>query len=198
VSITSSGEIGASAIDTFIFDASTCYEPDIVQVSGSTYAIAYRGNSNKGLLKTVSITTGGDISASVIDTLQFDVTCYEPDIIYAAGDVYAIAYRGNSNRGYLKTMSIAANGDIGSSVIDTLQFDTSTCYEPVIVNVTNDIFAIAYRGSGNQGYIITLGITTRAALSATWEIVATAGDCTIRALVNTANTTATIVSWRIE
>lgn len=198
MSISASGVIGSPVINTLIFDTSACNEPDIVNVSGSTYAIAYRQSANQGCLKTISISTSGIIGSSAIDTFIFDPSaCYEPNIVYVSGNVYAIAYRGSSNHGYLKTMSIASNGDIGASVIDTLQFDASTCYEPAIVNVTGGIFAIAYRAASDHGNLITVGITTQTAVPALWQIVSNAGNTTIRAMVNTANTTATIVSWQI-
>ncbi len=85
-------------------------------------------------MKTVSIATNGDIGNTVIDSLEYDTSNgYEPDIVYISGNIYAIAYRGTGNDGYLKTISIAANGDIASSVISTLKFDTSTVYEPNII-----------------------------------------------------------------
>ncbi|MGD0795350.1 MAG: hypothetical protein ABR958_07195 [Dehalococcoidales bacterium] len=199
VSISASGVIGSPVINTLIFDASACYEPDIVNVSGSTFAIAYRQSANQGYLKTISISASGIIGTSAIDTLIFDPSaCYEPSIVYVSGNVDAIAYRGSGNHGYLKTMSIAANGDIGASVIDTLQFDASNGYEPVIVKVTGGIFAIAYRAASTHGNLITVGISTQTAVPALWQIVSNAGNTTIRAMVNTANTTATIVSWQIH
>jgi hypothetical protein len=78
-----------------------------------------------------------------------------------------------------------------------MQFDASTCYEPVIINTSGNIYAIAYRGPSNDGFVKTVEIAKFGG-SAAYEIVATAGDRTIRAFVNTDNTTATIVSWQIE
>ncbi len=159
VEIDLDGNITNSAIDTLEFDPDTCYFPNIIQVASNIYAIAYRGPGNDGFLKTVSIAPNGDIGASVIDTLEFDTSdCYEPDIIFVTGIYYAIAYRGPGNDGFLKTVTIAANGDIGNSVIDTLEFDPSNCYEPDIINVSPTYFAIAYRGPGNDGFLKTVTI----------------------------------------
>jgi hypothetical protein len=198
ISIAANGTIGAATISTLTFDSSACYTPSLIQVAGSAYAIAYRGPSNYGYIKTVSIPANGVNPAVIAARTFISFACYEPDIVYAASDVYAISYRGTSNYGYLKTISIAASGTIGASIIDSLTFDTSACYEPVIVNVTGGIFAIAYRGSGNAGYLKTVGITTQTAVAASWEIVSTAGDSTIDAFVNTSNTTSTIIAWRIQ
>jgi hypothetical protein len=153
------GEIGDTAIDTLKFDTANGYTPDIIHVSGNIYAIAYRGTSNDGFLKTVSIATDGSIANSAIDTLEFDTANgYEPDIIHVSGNIYAIAYRGSGNDGFLKTFSIATDGSIASSAIDTLEFDTSNVYTPAIVPVSGSIFAVAYRGSGNKGYLTTVSI----------------------------------------
>ena len=158
VSIAANGDIGNSVIDTLEYDTADGYEPHIIYISGSVYAIAYRGTSNDGFVKTVSIAANGDIGNSVIDTLEYDTANgYEPSIINVSGNIYAIAYRSTTNNGRLKTISIAANGDIGNSVIYSFSFD-SYCYEPRIINISNDIFAMAYRGPSNRGKLITISI----------------------------------------
>jgi hypothetical protein len=197
VSVSANGTIGGSAISTLIFDT-TCYEPDIVQVASNIFAIAYRGPSNDGYLKTESISANGTIGGSVISTLIFDTTtCYEPDIILATGNTYIIAYRNSSNLGYLKTVSIASNGTIAPAAIDTFNFETTNCVLPSILQMPGDIYAVAYRGPSNNGYLKTIGIPSHGG-TATYRIVSTAGDTTIRAYVNTNNTTATIVAWWID
>jgi len=70
-------------------------------------------------------------------------------------------------------------------------------YEPSIVYFTGNIFALAYRGSGTDGYVITINMVP-GSTAAAYRIVATAGGTTITALVNTDNTTASIVSWQIK
>jgi hypothetical protein len=197
VSIDTDGDIGNSAIDTLEFDT-LCYEPEIIGVSDSVFAIVYQGSGNDGFIETVTIAADGDIGNSIIDTRRFmDNNCYELGIIHVASDIYAVAYRGQGNDGYLKTVSIAADGAISDSLLDTLEFDTSNGYEPSIINVAGNIFAIVYRGSGNDGFVKTVEISSAGA-SATYEIVATAGDRTIRAFVDTDNSTATITAWQIE
>jgi hypothetical protein len=198
VSINSSGSIGNSVIDSLTFDSSACYTPNIIHVTGNYYAIAYRGSSNHGYVKTVSINSSGSIGSSVVSTLIFDIaTAYEPVIAQAAGSTFAIAYRNSSNKGYLKTVSIASNGTINPAEIDTLNYETSTCHEPSMVKVTDNILAIAYRWTGNDGYVITVGISS-GGTAAAYHITSTAGSTTISALVATDNTTASIVSWQIQ
>ena len=166
LTIASNGDISNSTIDTFEFDPNDCYEPDITFVSGVYYAIAYRGPGNDGFLKTVTIAANGDISNSAIDTLEFDPSnCYEPDIIYISPTYFSIAYRGVANDGFLKTVTIAANGDIGNSAIDTLEFDTNDGAYPYIMNISGNTYAIVYTGSNNDGFIKTMTISSAGDIS---------------------------------
>jgi hypothetical protein len=197
VSIAADGDIGYQEIDNLYLDY-PCYEPVITNIYNDIFAVVYRGNGNDGFIKTVGIAADGDITNSVIDTREFaDNNCYELRIIHVAEDVYAVVYRGQSNDGFLKTVSIAADGDIDDALIDSLEFETSNCYEPNIINVSGGIFAIVYRGSGNDGFVKTVEISSAGA-SAAYTILSTAGDMSIRAFINTDNATVTIVSWQIE
>ena len=157
VEIATDGQITNTVIDTLAFDTSAGYEPSIIHVDGNVFAIAYRGASNNGLLKSVEIATDGQMTGTVIDTLEFDTTYgYDPDIINVGGDIYAIAYGGN--KGYLKSVEIAMDGQITNTVIDSSQFDNSSGNEPDIIHVNGNVFAVAYRGSGFDGFLKTLEI----------------------------------------
>jgi hypothetical protein len=158
VTIDAGGNIGNSTIDTMTFDSWSAYEPSIVYVSGNVYAIAYRGFFNLGFLKTVTIAADGDIGNGEIDSGYFDYPGYEPMIANTYNDIFAIVYRGANNDGFIKTIAIDAGGDIGDSVIDTREFADNNCYELRIIHVANDIFAIVYRGPGNDGFIKTVSI----------------------------------------
>jgi hypothetical protein len=165
VYIADNGNIYNWVIDTLEFATSDGYEPRIIYVSGDVYAIAYRGASADGFLKTVSISADGDIGSPVIDTLEFDPSnCYNPKIINVSDNVFAIAHRGPGNDGFIKTVTIAANGDIGNSVIDTREFADSDCYELCIIHVANDIYAVAYRGPRNDGFLKTIAIAAAGAI----------------------------------
>jgi hypothetical protein len=140
------------------FDPSYCATPNLIQVSSDLFAIAYRGTGNDGFVATVSIDGSGQIG-SVADVLEFDTSdCYEPDIVRAGGDVYAIAYRGSGSDGFLSTVELTADGEITDAVIDTLEFDTSYGGEPDMLYVEGNIFGIAYRGVNDDGFLKTISI----------------------------------------
>ena len=70
--------------------------------------------------------------------------------------VYAIVYRGEFNA-YIKTLRIGDFGDISTVNDDYLLFDGNG-FEPQIINVGGDTYAIAFRGSGSNAMIKTVEI----------------------------------------
>ena len=100
----------------------------------------------------------GDIG-TVIDSLEFDaadaaeaVTCKVTDTIIA------IAYRGTDSDGFIVTVSIDAAGNIGNSVIDSLEFDTAGCSWPTMCHVKGNYYAIAFQGSPAHAWLKTVTI----------------------------------------
>gem|GEM_PF-2789441 len=159
VQIGSDGQIGNTVIDALEFDTNYAYAPDIVRVAGNYYAIAYRGPGNDGWLKIVEIANDGQITNTIIDSLEFDASNgLDPDIIHIGGEVFAIAYSGPGNDGWLKTVQISNVGTIVNPQIDTLEYDTAYSYRPSVIPVSGDFYAIAYRGPGNDGWLKTAEI----------------------------------------
>ena len=143
------------------FDIANCENPNIIHVSDNVYAIAYEGDGDDGYLTTLEIATNGQLTDSVIDTLEFDIDKgISPDIIHISGNVYVIAYNGKDDDGFLKTVEITNDGQITDTVIDTLEFDTDKCKTPNIIHISSDVYAIAYAGDGDDGFLKTVEITT--------------------------------------
>ncbi len=164
VSISDDGSIGA-VIATLEFDPARGYTLDFIHLWGDLYAVAYEGYVGRGFLKTLSIYSNGSIGP-VIDTLEFDPTRGRfPTIIRCAGAVHAIAYSGPDYDGFLKTVSIGAGGSIGP-VIDTLEFDPVLCHETDIIHVAGDVYAIAYRGPDQHGFLKTVTINDHGSIAA--------------------------------
>ena len=156
------GNIGA-IIDTLTFEPITARLSKIIQVSSDIFAIAYRLNTVEGFVKTLRIDATGDIDQTqgggtgIIDTLQFDTRALLFDILNVVGNTYAVVHTGQDNDGFLTTLDIDPAGNIGA-VIDSLEFDLTDGFFPDIENVADDIFAIAYRGLGNVGFLKTVSI----------------------------------------
>lgn len=160
--ISTAGIITKSVQDSMHFGDTYSFEQEILHISGDVYAIVYRGPSNDGYVTTIDISTSGDIDSGVVkDVLEFDTSNgYNPEIINVSGDIYAIAYRGVGNDGFLVTVEIDTSGNITDSVIDSFEFSTADANFPSLVNVSGDIYAIIYTGADNDGYIATVDIAT--------------------------------------
>jgi len=152
------GDIGP-VLGTGIFDAISGNEPSIVHVSGDVYAIAYRGQGNHGFLRTLTISDDGTTIALTGSSLEFDnVSGWSPRLIHVSGDVYAIAYwNATSDDGIVKTVSIDNAGNIG--FIQSFTFDATKGWTPDIIHIFGDVYAIAYWGPGDDGWLITLTIS---------------------------------------
>ena len=168
VTIDAAGQVGAAVIDTLEFDATGGAYPRIIHISGDVYAIAYTEVfSGDGWLCTVTIESNGQIGAAVIDTLEFDIAqCITPRIIHVSGDVYAIAYSGVLTDGWLCTVTIESNGQIGAAVIDTLEFDIAECNAPSIIHVSGNVYAIVYEGVDGDGWLRTVTIESNGLIGA--------------------------------
>ena len=155
VTINAAGSITDTG-NSLEFDTANGEDPSLVHVSGDVFAVAYQGPGGDGWLKTVTINAAGSI-ADTGNSLEFDtVDGNEPHIVHVNDDIFAVAYRGPSDDGFVKTVSIATDGQINGPVIDSLEFDPISCYEPDIIYLGGGVVAIAYRGS--TGSLITIAI----------------------------------------
>lgn len=143
----------------FEFDASDSFEPSIIRVAGDVFAIAYRDNSGSGTITTLQIDSGGNIS-STIDSQAFSPQVFEPDILSISGNLFAVAYRGTDDDGFISTVQIDSAGNIASTVTDTLEFDTDYGEDPFLLPVSGGVFAIAYTGNSDDGFVTTIEIVS--------------------------------------
>jgi len=158
--IETNGTIGGAALDYLIFQSTQCKFPKIIHVAGTTYAIVYSGQFDDGFLTTVTISAAGDITDPVIETVEFMLTdCVNPDIINISLNMFAIAYHGADDDGFVSTITISNEGDIAAAVTDTFEFETGSCYQPEIIHITDDVFAVAYQGPTPNGIISTFTIS---------------------------------------
>jgi len=176
VGIDAAGNI--TAIDSYRYEASYARYPYIEKIFGTVYAIAY-GEAAK--LKTLTIADNGTIAPTPeIDYLRFEPGySSSPCIAHVAGDIYAIAYRGPGSDGWLATVDIDSAGNIEDTIVDSYEFDESYGGEPYIIKLTSGLFAIAYRGVGDDGFVITIAIAdngTIGAISETLEYDPSRGD----------------------
>ena len=160
IDIDSAGNIG-STIDSWEYETTNGETPDILNVAGEVYALAYEGPQSDGFIRTINITDTGFITKAgyAAETqLEFDTNTGQfPDILQVFQEIYAIVYTGPGNDGYLKTLAIYPNGTL-SGIIDVLEFDTTNGERPHIKLIDGDVYVIAYEGASNDGYVTTFAI----------------------------------------
>ena len=67
---------------------------------------------------------------------------------------------GGGGDGFLKTIEIATNGQITDTAIDSLEYDITDGITSSIVHISGDVFAIAYQGNGDDGFLATVSISS--------------------------------------
>jgi hypothetical protein len=179
--------------------SNSALEPEVISTSGNVYAVAYRNaTNNSGYLKTMTINPAtGTVTDTGFGAVQFDTSAgYTPSFTPVAGSVYAIAYRGVSSHGVVKTFEILTGGQITPAAIDSLEFDTSAGYEPWLINVGSSMYAVAYRGTADYGYVATIGIAqTAGSGTSVFSVESSAGGNTILSSVQINGMTTKITSW---
>jgi len=137
--------------------------PCLVHVTGDIYALAY--SNGKCILKTYNITSTGGITYTNYFA-EFDETgtggC-EPCLIRISEEegVYAVAYRGQSNHGWVKTIIINPDGSFGD-IIDRKEFEIGACFNPCMVQCDMHLCMVAYATANSSdstlGYCMPLKI----------------------------------------
>ncbi len=160
--ITSAGAI--SAIASYDYDTNQTSAPDIFHISGNVYAIAYGGPGFDGWLKITVIDNDGTLGGTIIDSLEFDPTyCSNPWVIPISSNVWCIAYTGPDTDGWLRTIKIEDNGIITGEP-SYFEYDEATGRYTSMLHISGDVYAIAYLGPGNDGWLKTVEIVTAALL----------------------------------
>ncbi len=173
VEISSAGAIPAAVTDSLeVTQYGTVTYPEILHVFGDTYIIALQEVATfDGLLKTISIDSGGGIGA-VIDTQKYDefeASFYNrPSLVHVAGNLFAIAYRRVGNFGRIVTLTVDNAGNIAVPVLDTLSFGTGfihhahrsrlTVIKADVLDVADYVLAVAYYDYYSDGRLGTIGV----------------------------------------
>lgn len=170
------GDIGA-VLDQQVFRTTFGYEPTMVNVPGTDiWIIAYHSTgTGVGTLETWTIDPNtGAIGGAFIDQLIFELgNCSAPEVIHIEGNIFAVAYCGPDGDGFVKTFDCDNSGNLGT-VIATLEWDPIQGYTrgAGFLNVSGDVYAVAYQGSGTPTSVTTFRIYADGSTSAvldTWN-----------------------------
>jgi len=154
--ITGAGAIGA--VSSYDYDVNQTSAPDIFHISGSVYGVAFGGPGFDGYLITTTINADGTFGGAILSSLEFDITQGKnPWVTFISSNVWCIAYDGPLNHGWLRTIGIADDGTITGEV-DNYEYDAVLSMFASMIHVSDDAYAIAYLGPGNDGWLKTVEI----------------------------------------
>ena len=152
----------------------------LVQVDSDTYALAYTGFGDDGFISTFTISADGSTITEVA-TLKHDASVgIHSSLVQVDSDTYAVAFQGAGNDGWITTFTIPADGSTITEVA-TLDHDTAGAIYNSLVQVDSDTYALAYSGSGSDGFISTFTIPID---GSTIAEVATLEHDTVNAIYN--------------
>ena len=140
-------------------DTSMGLENSVLQIDSDTYLVAYRGNSDDGFIKTFTVPADGS-SITQVTSLEHDTNYgYYNSLVHVTGNIYALAYTGNGNDGFIKTFNIPTDGS-SITQIASLEHDTDRGEHNSLVQVDSDTYVLAYAGNGYDGFIKTFTISS--------------------------------------
>jgi len=137
-------------LDYIEYGAKFAYYPNIIHVYKDVYAIVGENTQQSGVLDTVTISpSNGVITSTGQPEWTFlptaaDSYSLRANITHVVDDIYAIAYINQDHNAVLKTVNISKTGIISDTGFPAFIINTEKCYEPNIVRVSGNIFAIAY------------------------------------------------------
>ena len=145
-----------SASANLIHDTNEGSVNSLVHVNDDTYALSYERNGRSLQITTFTISSDG-ATITELDTLNQDAgNCqdrYLQSLVKVDSDTVARAYCGSGADGFLRTFSIAENGDITKK--STYEFDTTAGTEHFLVQVDSDTIAVAYQNAEDDGGRVT-------------------------------------------
>lgn len=156
IGISDVGLITSPVLDEWVFQAGTIKPIDVLKVGANVFAFFFGDVLDDGWVKTIGISDGGGITKSIIDFLNYETaSAVGVHAAHFTGNIYAAAYQGTTNPGWVSTIAIEPNGQIAASRKDQLNFSLLYGLQPTILRSSLNVLAIAYMKSANAGNIYT-------------------------------------------
>ncbi len=164
------GVLGDAFIDSLEFEDTNCEHNTLIQVDGSVFAVVYQGDGNVLTVKTFSVDSEGEISASASDPFTWlDAVGYDPDICHVDGYVYVIAFTNNANDPVLTTIEIDGGGLISHTTTPDYVLGAASGADPAICHIKEFYFAIAANYDEDNHRMITTGIDEYGEFDELWH-----------------------------
>jgi len=161
IEIALDGELPAARKSILEFDTDNGAEPSLIKIADRMVAVAYKGLNSYGTCKTVKIYLTGDIEAAVEDTFIFySASISDPIIVHVSGEVYACLFTGTGLDGFIYTFTIADDGTIGNTTIDTFTLGTDEFKLVDFLFAASQIYVACGLDPSDHGILQTVDIET--------------------------------------
>ena len=130
------------------------YFNSLTRINGSIFAYTWR-NGTAGYVLTTTVANNGHLGKDRIDQLRFDTNCRYPCFFVVTQGYYGVSYQqGDNLSGWTKTITIAANGTIGS-IVKSINWEWGQVqWFPRTIYVSNNYWLIVYPGADSSGYTL--------------------------------------------
>lgn len=159
--ISATGVINTTAIDSYTYENGDGDSGQLENVGTGIYALAYQNSAGGLALSTITISSAGDITNSLIATsVVGGGPIQRPIVTNVRDDIYLYTYADNGGtKLYLATKRIANDGTIDPNVLSSM---TLTVYgtKYVTTKISNGYFAIGY-----SAYISTYSVSDTGVIS---------------------------------
>ena len=144
-------------IDELEFDTIQYQSGAIIKLDATHFAIAYRGASNVGEIKTFSIDGSFDNITEINNLTQDATRGIWNSLALIDSTHFILAYGGVGDDGFIKTFSFDGAFD-NVTQIDSLEHDTGNGTFNSLIKIDATHFILAYAGTGFDGFITTFSI----------------------------------------
>ena len=154
-------------VATYEYDTANSTYNSIVKIDSDTYAVAWYGYNPTGLgisswgsyVKTFTIPADGS-SITAVAVLKYDASAsnHYPSWVDMGDGRLALAYAYQGSYGYIRTFYIPPDGSAITDMYSLNHSSTNPGQYNSLVKLDANHVALAYSGSGSDGYISTFTI----------------------------------------
>lgn len=142
------------------FDTGQALFPEIIHIAGNVYGIVYQAPGGYGRLQTITISPDGLTITSITTLPNFELGLCTGNIMrHVNGNIYAIFYRGPSNIGWIRTVSISDDGATLALTGGYLNTGLAMQTPQVFIEIAPNVFAMPYYPGNAKGYVYTYNIS---------------------------------------
>ena len=131
------------------------------QRDADTYVLAYTGSGSDGYIQTFDINANGSTITKKRGWRHNSSQGNYNSLVKVADDIFALAYTGYSNDGYIRTFKVDASGNIAAK--NSIEHNKNYGIYNALTHLTGTTYVLAYTGASNKGKMSTFTIPANGA-----------------------------------